>query len=313
VWTCTVTATDGQGGTTTASAARAIVRRTPIRTVRLPPGTFWMGAPEDEPGRAPQDQLPQRVELTRPFELAMTELTHEEYRAITGKAAPSDVDGTCPACPAQGLSWIEFANFTNELSTLAELPPCYTCDAFACTTVAATGYECEGYRMPASAEWEYAARSLGTVVAAYPNGQDLADFDPDSQNCYDERLTDGSRLGEQAWFCGSALPPPQPVAGLLPNPVGLFDMSGNGGEWLGDAANLGGVSGVDPWKAHRSALGIQSTWYAGGGGSAGANNVRIASRNYWYHTDIANNVGLRIARTLPPGTATLPPPAGAQP
>ena len=53
--------------------------------VLVPPGTFLMGSPDDEPGRNPggYDEGPQhQVTLTRPFYLGKHEVTFGQFRAL---------------------------------------------------------------------------------------------------------------------------------------------------------------------------------------------------------------------------------------
>ena len=50
----------------------------------IPPGSFWLGSPESEPGRY-ADESPRRlIELTRPFYLGVYPVTQEEYRQVMG-------------------------------------------------------------------------------------------------------------------------------------------------------------------------------------------------------------------------------------
>lgn len=237
------------------------------RWAELPAGTFRMGSPTSEPGRALKDEDPIDVTLTHAFAIQRFELTQREWTALCvpnpSKLDPPDADyGDCsdPDCPVAHLAWFEVVAFANLASTAAGLPPCYsiTCDgslatrSLHCTKLgltAPTPYECTGYRLPTEAEWEYAYRA-GTTTAFYSG-----DFQPDaSWNIAEECNAAVSVLEPIAWYClnaGNVDALTRPVGQKQPNAWGLHDMAGNVYEWTNDTYDPNGYGGLpktNPWS-----------------------------------------------------------------
>lgn len=85
-------------------------------------------------------------------------------------------------------------------------------------------YNCPGYRLPTTAEWEYAARA-GTTTNTY-NGDIVVPDDYDGL-CRDEPV-----LNPIAWYCFNSSSSSHPVKQKLPNAFGLYDVLGNIREWV---------------------------------------------------------------------------------
>jgi formylglycine-generating enzyme required for sulfatase activity len=119
----------------------SMVHPTGIEFVRLPPGRFAMGSPQDEPGRHSNEQ-PHPVRLTNGVWIGRTEVTRAQYLRVIGSLPPG-VDGGHADLPVDRVTWGEAAAFCQMLGEM-------------------DGRE---YRLPSEAEWEYACRS-GTAGAS---------------------------------------------------------------------------------------------------------------------------------------------------
>ncbi len=191
--------------------------------VRLPGGSFLMGSPEVEEG-AYAEERPQRLIEVPAFSLCRTEVTQGQYEAVMGEK-PSDCDYGCGnELPVQNVSWSDAVAYLNKLTELesevlvalgeAALTGCYVGSGEDVTWVAG----CTGYRLPAEAEWEYAARAGTTTRWSFGDEE--------------------AALGEFAWYDGNAEGEVHAVGTRRANPWGLSDMHGNVWEWVWDAYDL---------------------------------------------------------------------------
>ena len=258
--------------------------------VAIPPGVFMMGSPDDEMGRG-DDEVLHEVTLTRPFFLKATEVTQAEWFVLMGNQ-PSTWPG-CDDCPVTDVTWFAAAAYLNALSSSEGLAPCYplaNCGGadnvegdFYCNPVdATTAPDCEGYRFPTEAEWEYAARA-GTETAFWTG--DLMAMD-----CLDD-----PQLDPIGWYCGNSHYQLLPVGGRAENPWGLHDMNGSVWEWTNDVHapyDLGPVQDpTGPVEGYPMAL-------RGGSWFHGAQFARAAQR--YRAPDTGAIIGFRPARTAVP-------------
>lgn len=248
----------------------------------IPPGSFVMGSPEDEPGSW-DDERQHEVVLTQGYWLGETPLTQAVWEAVFGKDEnPSEFRH--PQRPVDNVSWDDVHE--RFLPAINERVP---------------GLE---LRFPTEAEWEFACRA-GTENATYSGAIEIL-----GEN-------DAPVLDAIAWYGGnsglafdlaegwdaSVWPEKQHefvragtrvVGAKLPNGFGLYDMLGNVLEWCLDCYGEypeGRV--VDP----RVDGGRSDRVQRGGSWFSGARSVRSAYRLRDSSFDSDPNYGFRPARS----------------
>ena len=248
--------------------------------VRVAAGSFRMGSPVNEPNRA-DNEAQHTVTLTRDFLLQAHEVTQREWQAAFGNN-PSRNQGSGEYCPVDSVSFWDALSYANSRSEAEGLDECYRLsgctgepgDGFGCSGVTFVGLDCDGYRLPTEAEWEYAARA-GTEGHVYGPIDDVAWHE---QNSYEFT---------------------HPVGQKTSNAWGLHDMLGNVWEWTWDAYEpYSARDVVDPTGANSGGTHV----LRGGSWNYRGDRVRVAYRNELEPGITGRNgsLGFRLARTAPP-------------
>lgn len=240
---------------------RTLLQSAPSNMVFIPPSTFTMGSPSNDPGRSIFEGPQSTVTLTRGFWIGKYEVTQGEYAAIVGEN-PSNFPGDLRR-PVSSVTWGDATNYCAKL-TQREL---------------AAGRISPGsrYRLPTEAEWECAARA-GTTTR-FSHGDD----------------PDYSSLTNYGWFLDLGHPDliVHPVGQKTPNAWGLYDMAGNVWEWCQDwyGDQLGGVQ-VDPAGPASNPIGNKVM--RGGAYDYPDSSCRSASRLFFFALFPDSDLGFRV-------------------
>ena len=171
-----------------------------LKLVLIPAGQFMMGSPQAEKDRKDDEGPQRRVTLSRPFYMAVCEITQAQFEAIEKRQPWKGKVWTreAPEHPASNITW-------NDATAL--------CAALA----KKTGRE---IRLPTEAEWEYACRAGSSTRFGYGD-------DPGERQIGDYGWTSGNVTGKDQFYS-------RPVGRKKPNAFGLHDMHGNVYEWCQD-------------------------------------------------------------------------------
>jgi formylglycine-generating enzyme required for sulfatase activity len=212
--------------------------------VTIPAGSATLGSTPEE--RAPAGALPlfgdregptYRVTFAKPYAIARTEVTRDQYAAFVAATRRPD-PATCGVHVARGDTWGPQPGYSWRTpgfeQTGNDPAVCVSYDdavAYTRWLAAKTG---KPYRLPSDAEWEYAARA-GTDTP-WPWGASA------EAGCAAANILSagtGIALGwpksiGDRFVCANLRSFTQPVASYPANAFGLHDMIGNAFEWAAD-------------------------------------------------------------------------------
>ena len=227
-----------------------------MKFVRIPPGTFMLGSPPDEPGHTFNEKQHQ-VTLTKEFYMQTTEVTQGQWKKVMGHN-PSQFNKCGDDCPVEKVSWNDVQDFIHKLN------------------------QREGsgiYRLPTEAEWEYAARAGTKTPFAF--GRCLSTDQANYDGNYPFPECANGEFRKKTVSVGS----------FSPNSWGLYDMHGNVWEWCLDwYKSYPPGSATDPTGPPKGS----SRLHRGGSWFSGAGPCRSANRNFSSPNSRKFDLGFRL-------------------
>ncbi|MCC6775411.1 MAG: formylglycine-generating enzyme family protein [Hyphomicrobiales bacterium] len=271
----------------------------------VPSGAFTMGSPVSESGRNTWEGPQHVVTIARPFAVGKFEVTVDQFGAFVRETGYND-GSRC---------WTFESGAFNERAERSWHNPGFaqdgnhpaTCLSFDDATAYVNWLQKKtgrSYRLLSEAEWEYAARGQ----AAPRSGPRFGVGDDEKALCtyangLDETAREALRDSTHTWTflpCRDGYVFTAPVGKFAANGFGLHDVLGNVKEWTQDCFHQGkGYEGApndgSPWTA-LSPCPTRIT--RGGSWLSYGRLLRLAFRYRGSAAEHANDIGLRVARTL---------------
>jgi len=239
--------------------------------VVIPEGGFDMGSQGD----VEKDERPEhRVDIARPFAMGRMEITRGQFAKFV-KQTEYDAGDKCMMLVAgrweevSSINWRKPGFAQNDDHPVACIS-WMDAQAYVKWLSFETG---QLYQLPTEAQWEYACRA--GKRATYCGGEDL------------------DKLG---WYDKNSDRATHPAATKNSNAFGLYDMSGNVGEWVEDGYN-GNYDGVpndgSAWEGD-----VLKRVLRGGSWLSAKNNARSTFRSVSAPTYRYVDAGFRVFREL---------------
>ncbi len=239
-----------------------------LEMLRIPGGTFLMGAAEGEEG-ASDDEYPQHQVAVPEFWMGKYAVTQAQWRAVAGLAQVERELNADPAQfkgakrPVERVLWEEAIEFCKRLSQRSKWL----------------------YTLPSEAQWEYACRAKTTTPFYYGPTITTALANYDGNYSFGNAPTGEYRQATTE------------VGHFKPNHFGLYDMHGNVWEWC-----------LDGWHgSYKGAPSDGSTWESsdgtnvlrGGSWSGDPEYCRAADRGRSRAVNRGVNIGFRLVSFAP--------------
>ena len=236
--------------------------------VVVPPGSYTMGSPATEAGRAANEGPQSAVTLAKPFAVGKYAVTFEDWDACVAGGGcngyrPADEGRPRGRYPVVNVSWEDAEAYVAWLSKSTGKP----------------------YRLLSEAEREYVTRAGATTPFWW--GPSIST----KQANYDGSSTYGG--GEKGEYRQRSMP----VDSFAPNSFGLHQVHGNVNEWVADCWS-GAYQQAATDGAASTAGDCGRRVLRGGSWYDSPQLLRAAARTGFYPGYRSNKIGFRVGRTL---------------
>ena len=228
-----------------------------FKMIHVEGGTFMMGADDDDKEAFPNEWPLHEVELSD-YWIGETQVTQELWRAVmltNPIENPSRFQGE-QNLPVVMVSWIDCQKFIERLNELTN----------------------RNFHLPTEAQWEYAARG--------------GNLGKEKRDRYAGRNYDLEKI---AWFGENSEGQTHPVAKLIPNQLGLYDMSGNVWEWCHDWFDSNYYSNSPQKNPKGPESGSSLRMCRGGSWNYPDKYCRVSCRDQYNPEKKLSTIGLRLA------------------
>lgn len=259
-------------------------------------GEFVMGSGPDQKPREPDEEPPRRVRVAGPFAVGKFEVTRAQYAAFSIETDRRRKAG-CHSTRGGRFHKEPKATWENPGFEQKDDEPvvCVSWDdaqAYVAWLSKKTGKQ---YRLLNEAEWEYVARAGSTGRRPWAETDDTA-------VCRYASVADTSiktvSPGTPMFPCSDGHKYTSPVGRFPANSFGVHDMLGNVWEWVEDCWNEGYAGAPESAQARLSGF-CTERGFRGGAWNSVPTTVRSAYRDRESKEERHDNLGFRVARSLP--------------
>jgi formylglycine-generating enzyme required for sulfatase activity len=187
--------------------------------VRVRPGLFVMGSEDTEAWEIEKPEC--LAHITKDYYIGVYPVTQAIWKAVMDNQNPSRFLGYDR--PVERVSWRDIVEGRQD----DKVPEGFLPRLNAEYPVTERGLSDLVFRLPTSAEWEYAAKG------GHHRTLQEADEPPKAASLY-TKFAGSNELKKVGWYSHNSHSATKAVGQLQPNELGAYDMSGNVWEWCAD-------------------------------------------------------------------------------